>query len=381
MMLHPLCGFAVMMLLLVSLLAFCHVAPVESSNAAIDRIFSFVSSNDPGCAVLVIKNGEPIFRKGYGVSDLRTRQIIGPETNFRLASLTKQFTAMAIMLLVHDRKLGYEDHLTDVFPDFPSYGKAITIRQLLNHTSGLIDYEDIMGTKYDKQYAGMADDKIPQIKDAGVLDLLKQQSTTKFTSGEKWAYSNSGYVVLAMVVEKRSGMSFGEFLHQRVFVPLKMTQTVAYEKGKNEVKHRAYGYTQTANVWVQTDQSSTSATLGDGGVYTSLDDLVKWDRALSQYTLLTAKEMEPAFAPPVSTNAAPIKQKDGSLAPRYGFGWFLDPYLGHRRYSHYGETVGFRNAIQRFPDDRLTVIVLSNRAEVDAPALAQRVADLYLAKK
>jgi CubicO group peptidase (beta-lactamase class C family) len=204
---HPLCGFAVMMLLLVSLLAFCHVAPVESSNAAIDRIFSFVSSNDPGCAVMVIKNGEPIFRKGYGVSDLRTRQIIGPETNFRLASLTKQFTAMAIMLLVHDRKLGYEDHLTDVFPDFPTYGKAITIRQLLNHTSGLIDYEDIMA----KQYAEMADDKIPQIKDSGVVDLLKHQSTTKFTSSEKWAYSNSGYVVLAMVVEKRSGMSFGEF--------------------------------------------------------------------------------------------------------------------------------------------------------------------------
>jgi CubicO group peptidase (beta-lactamase class C family) len=359
------------------LFMYCRAAPVDVSAAAIDSIFSFVSTNDPGCAVMVIKDGQPVLRKGYGVSDLRTLRRIGPETNFRLASLTKQFTAMAIMLLVHDGKLRYEDRLTDVFPDFPAYGKAITIRQLLNHTSGLVDYEDIMA----KQYPGMADDKITQIKDAGVLDLLKQQSSSKFTPGSSWAYSNSGYVVLAMVVEKRSAMRFGEFLHQRIFVPLKMTRTIAYEKGKNKVIDRAYGYTQTANVWKETDQSSTSATLGDGGVYTSLDDLEKWDSALSQHSLLSSKEMEPALTPPAAAGGAPLKQVDGSLAPRYGFGWFLDPYLGHRRYSHYGETVGFRNAIQRFPDDLLTVIVLSNRAEVDAPALAQRVADLYFSKK
>ena len=364
---------------LMSLLALGHAAPVDVSPVAIDSMFSFVGIHDPGCAVLVIKDGQPVFRRGYGVSDLRTLRRIGPATNFRLASLTKQFTAMAIMLLVHDGKLRYEDRLTDVFSDFPAYGKAITIRQLLNHTSGLIDYEDIMA----KQYAGMADYKIPQIKDAEVLDLLKQQSSAKFTPGGSWAYSNSGYVVLAMVVEKRSAMSFGEFLHQRIFVPLKMTRTIAYEKGKNkvEVVDRAYGYTQTANGWKETDQSSTSATLGDGGVYTSLDDLGKWDSALSQHSLLSAKEMEPALIPPTAPNGAPLQQLDGSLAPRYGFGWFLDPYLGHRRYSHYGETVGFRNAIQRFPDDRLTVIVLSNRAEVDAPALAQKVAELYLSKK
>jgi len=362
-----------------SLLALGHAAPVDVSPAAIDSIFSFVGINDPGCAVLVVKDGQPVFRKGYGVSDLRTLLRIGPATNFRLASLTKQFTAMAIMLLVHDGKLRYEDRLTDVFSDFPAYGKAITIRQLLNHTSGLIDYEDIMA----KQYAGMADDKIPQIKDAGVLDLLKQQSRTKFTPGGSWAYSNSGYVVLAMVVEKRSGVHFGEFLRQRIFLPLKMTRTIAYEKGKNEVEviDRAYGHTQSASIWKETDQSSTSATLGDGGVYTSLDDLEKWDRALSRNTLLTSKEMEPALTPPTAPNGAPLQQLDGSLAPRYGFGWFLDPYLEHRRYSHYGETVGFRNAIQRFPDDRLTVVVLSNRAEVDAPALAQKVAELYLSKK
>ncbi len=341
-------GFAVLMALLSLSNAASNAAPARIPAAAIDTLFAkFVSAHDPGCAVLVIKDGKPVFRKGYGVADSRTLRKIGPETNF------------------------------DVFSDFPAYGKAITIRQLLNHTSGLTDYEDIMA----KQYSGISDDKIPQIRDAGVLELLKRETDTKFTPGSRWAYSNSGYVVLAMVVEKRSGMSFGDFLRQRVFMPLHMEGTVAYEKGKNEITRRAYGNTKTPDGWRETDQSSTSATLGDGGVYTSLDDLAKWDAALTAHTLLSAKEMEPALTAAVAPNGAPLQQADGSLAPLYGFGWFLDPYKGHRRYSHYGETVGFRNAIQRFPDDRLAVIVLSNRAEVDAPALAESVADLYFVKR
>jgi CubicO group peptidase (beta-lactamase class C family) len=367
-------GFVVLM----ALFSGCNAAPAQVSTSAIDGLFSkFASAHDPGCAALVIKHGRPVFRKGYGVVDLRTLENIGRETNFRLASLTKQFTAMSVMLLVHDGKLHYEDRLTDVFPDFPAYGNTITIRQLLHHASGLVDYEDIMA----KQYAGMADDKIPQIRDAGVLDLLKQQTSTKFTPGTRWQYSNSGYVVLAMVVEKRSGMNFGAFLQQRIFLPLGMTGTLAYEKGRNEVAHRAYGHTRTTAGWSETDQSSTSATLGDGGVYTSLNDLAKWDRALTRHTLLTAKEMEPALTPPVAPNGAPLELMDGSPAPLYGFGWFLDPYRGHRRYAHYGETVGFRTGIQRFPDDGLTVVVLANRADVDAPALAETVADLYLLKR
>ncbi len=362
-----------------SLLLLCSVSVAATNSGvspseAVDKLFSFIGPRDPGCAVLVIKRGERVFAKGYGIADLRDLAPIIPETNFRLASLTKQFTAMSIMLLVHDGKLRYDERLSDVFPDFPAYGKAITIRQMLNHSSGLIDYEDIM----DKQYAGIADDKIPQIKDAGVLDLLKRQSTTKFTPGSFWSYSNSGYVVLAMVVEKRSGMDFGDFLKRRIFAPLEMENSIAYEKGKNNVSHRAFGNTQTSGVWKQTDQSSTSATLGDGGIYTSLDDLEKWDRALSEHTLVSEKEMQPALTAAAMPHGAPMQQPNGSVAPRYGFGWFLDPYRGHRRFAHYGETMGFRNSIQRFPDDHLTVVVLSNRAEVDAPSFAQKVADLYL---
>ena len=359
---------------LAALLSCSYAASAQVSGSTIDGLFSkFISARDPGCAVLVIQDGEPVFQKGYGVADLRTLRKIGPETNFRLASLTKQFTAMSVMLLVRDGKLHYEDRLSDVFPDFPAYGKAITIRQLLHHTSGLVDYEEIMA----KEYAGVADDRIPQIRDAGVLNLLKLQTNTKFTPGTRWEYSNSGYVVLAMMVQQRSGMSFGSFLRERIFTPLGMTGTLAYEKGRNEVRYRAYGHTRTSDGWRETDQSPTSATLGDGGVYTSLDDLEKWDDALTHHTLLTAKEMEPALTPAIAANGAPLRRPDDTLAPSYGFGWFLNPYRGHRRYAHYGETVGFRTAIQRFPDDRLTVIVLANRAEVDAPALAESVADLY----
>jgi CubicO group peptidase (beta-lactamase class C family) len=348
----------------------------QVSSSQIDAIFApLKSSNAPGGAVLVVRNGKPVFRQGYGVTDLRTLHSIDAQTNFRLASFTKQFTAMCIMLLVHDGKLRYDDHLTDIFPEFPAYGKLITIRNLLNHTSGLPDYEDILM----KQYPTTSEEKIPQILDAGVLKLLEQQSAGEFPPGSKWEYSNSGYAVLAMIVEKVSGKPFGEFLHERIFAPLKMSDTLAFEKGKNEVPHRAYGYTKDKNVWRQTDQSPTSAVLGDGGIYSSIDDLAKWDRALREHTLLSAAEMQPALTP-VRLIAGPAKFPDGSPVS-YGFGWFLAPYKGHARMSHDGETIGFRTTIQRFPDDNLSIIVLANRSDVNPEELALKVADLYLREK
>lgn len=343
------------------------------SSTQIDAVFAPLQSNHaPGAAVLVIRNGKTVFRRGYGVTDLRTLHPIEPNTNFRLASFTKQFTAMCIMLLVHDGKLRYDDHLTDIFSEFPAYGKPITVRNLLNHTSGLPDYEDLLTA----QYPNTPDDQIPQIQDAGVLKLLEQQTAGKFPPGSKWEYSNSGYVVLGLIVEKVSGKSFGQFLHDRIFAPLHMTNTLAYEKGKNEVPHRAYGHTKEKNSWRETDQSSTSATLGDGGIYTSLNDLEKWDRALGDYTLLSAAEMRPALTP-VEPTGGPAKNADGSPVS-YGFGWFLDPYHGHKRMWHDGETMGFRTTIQRFIDDHLTIMILANRTDISPEALALKVADLYL---
>ena len=366
---------------IVALLAFCMAlscsalcAQVPASR--IDAIFAELkSATAPGAAVLVIRNGKPVFRRGYGVTDLRTLHRIDAQTNFRLASFTKQFTAMCIMLLAHDGKLRYDDHLPDIFPEFPQYGRSITVRNLLNHTGGLPDYEDL----WTAQHPGTPEEQIPQIHDAQVLKILEQQSAGKFPAGSRWEYSNSGYVVLGLIVQKVSGEPFGEFLHERIFVPLKMNHTVAYEKGKNEVRRRAYGHTKEKDGWRETDQSPTSATLGDGGIYTSLDDLLEWDAALRAHTLLSEAEMQPALIP-VQPTAGPATNEDGK-AVSYGFGWFLDPYRGHKRMYHDGDTIGFRTTIQRFTDDKLTIIVLANRTDIDPSAMALKVADLYFEGK
>jgi CubicO group peptidase (beta-lactamase class C family) len=316
-----------------------------------------------------------VFKSAYGSRDLRSGASIDAQTNFRLASCTKQFTAFAVMLLVQDGKLRLDETLTDVFPEFPAYGRAITIRNLLNHTSGLVAYEDLM----DKMYAGKAWQEIPQITDAGVLDLMEQQRATKFPPGSAWDYSNSGYCVLARVAEKVSGMPFAEFLRQRIFLPLRMRHTVAYEFGKSQVKARAYGYTRNAGTWLETDQSSTSATLGDGGIYSSLDDLSKWDDALRRHTLLSESAMRPALTAVALREgfSSPPRGPDGE-AVKYGFGWFLNPYRGYVRMWHEGESIGFRTAIERFPAEGLTIVILANRTDLDATALALKVADLYL---
>jgi len=359
--------------LLLVILSISLSASGQDKSTQVESIFASLRSKQlPGAAVAVVRDGNLIFERSNGVRDLRGKQPIDGHTDFRLASVSKQFTAMAIMLLVHDGKLQYNDGLSDVLTDFPAYGKQITIRNLLNHTSGLLDYEDLMA----KQYGHTPDDQIPQIHDAGVLALLEKVNTTKFPPGSRWDYSNSGYCVLAMVVERVSGKPFAEFLHERIFAPLKMDHTLAYEQGKSEVPNRAYGNTLVDGVWKQTDQSSTSATLGDGGIYSSVEDLVRWDVALRDHVLLSEAEMRPAITP-VKVLDTSGRTPEG-LPAEYGFGWFLEPYKRHRRMWHYGETVGFRTSIQRFPEDGLTVIVLCNRADLSAMDLALKVADVYL---
>jgi CubicO group peptidase (beta-lactamase class C family) len=344
-----------------------------SREKQVDAVFSAITEEkSPGVAVMVRQNGRTVFERGYGARDLHTLARIDAQTNFRLASFTKQFTAMAIMLLVHDGKLSYDERLTDVFSEFPAYGKTITIRNLLNHTSGLMDYEDI----WDHRYPGVPSDKIPQIHDAGVLEIMEQQTGTKFPPGTKWEYSNSGYAVLAMVVQRISGKPFGDFLGERIFKPLGMTNTLACEKGKNDAPNRAFGHTKTSDGWRETDQSSTSAVLGDGGIYSSLTDLAKWDEALARHTLLSESEMRAAVTP-AATSGGIVRSADGKLV-FYGFGWFLDPYKGHARMHHGGSTIGFRTEISRFTDDKLTIIILGNRADLDPGALARKIADLYL---
>jgi len=330
---------------------------LAAAAPAQDAVFApLANSKSPGLAVLIRKDGRTLFERGYGVRDLRTLTPIDAQTDFRLASFTKQFTATAIMLLVHDGKLRYDRKLTEIFPEFPAYGKAITVRHLLTHTAGLPDYEDLMGS------GGWS--PTHQVQDREVLDLLEHQSAGKFAPGTSWAYSNSGYVVLGLIVAKASGATYESFLHDRIFAPLHMDRTLAFVNGKNSVPNRAYGHSRQKDAFVETDQSSTSATLGDGGVYSNLTDLAKWDDALRNHTLLSAEEMTPAITP--------VKPA------AYGFGWFLDPYQGRARMWHSGTTTGFRTVIDRFFDEKLTVIILANRTDLDPTALALTVTPAVL---
>jgi len=360
-----------------------------SMEKKIDAVFSELTSPDaPGLAALVRKNGSTVFERGYGVRDLRSKVKIDARTDFRLASFTKQFTAMAIMLLVHDGKLRYDETLTEIFPDFPAQGKTIAVRTLLNHTSGLPDYEDLMDAAEKAKGPIWSPEK--QIQDAEVLELLKKETNGKFAPGTSWAYSNSGYVVLGLIVAKVSGQSFGEFLHERIFAPLKMNHTIVFQKGKNEVMNRAFGHSKEGRALKETDQSATSATLGDGGIYSNPDDLAKWDEALSDHALLSKKEFQLALTPVKLNDGSephwPKEANDDNLYPgkpvSYGFGWFLDPYRGRQRMWHTGSTMGFRGVIERFGEgDGLTVIILCNRADLEPEKLALQVADLIFTEQ
>lgn len=317
--------------------------------SGIDALFRDYQGTAPGASIVVIRDGEVVFRKAYGMAEVETGTPATPATNYRLASVTKQFTAMAVLLLAERGSLSLDQRITSFFPEFPEHG--ITVRQLLTHTSGLVDYEDVIpdGTS------------IP-LKDFDVLWLLQQQPKTLFAPGSEWRYSNSGYALLALIVEKVSGQTFARFLHDHLFVPAGMTHSLAYERGISTVSRRACGYSRAAGFapadpWRRTDQSLTSAVLGDGGIYSSVDDMTKW------YAWL---DRRPQYRDATSPHA---QASDFS----YGYGWKIGQQHGKPAVWHTGESIGFRNAVLRFPGERLTVIILTNRNEGEPLQLALEV--------
>lgn len=335
-----------------SLHAQAHARTIDSLMAA------YAAPDGPGASVLVIRDGTTVFAKGYGRADVERGVAVTPATNFRLASLTKQFTATAVMLLVADHRLRYDDDITTLLPGLPAFARAVTVRQLLTHTSGLPDYEDFV-----------PDSQTAQVHDADIPSLIGHAAGPKFPPGTRYAYSNTGYGLLALIAERAAGVGFARFLHERIFAPLHMTGTVAYEAGRSTVPHRAYGYTLRDGVPRPTDQSNTSAVLGDGGIYSSAVDLAKWDRAQERHTLVSAEAQRLAWTPP----ALP-----GGEHTEYGFGWFVDHDTGTLRLRHHGESRGFTNGIIRYPERRLTVVVLTNRTGGAPWDIAQRIAELYL---
>lgn len=346
--LAPLCLFA--------LSTVAGAAPLAPPDAGIDGLMQRYDGRVPGAAVLVLKDGQPVFRRGYGLAVVEDGTPVSPATNFRLASVSKQFTAAAILLLAEDGRLSIDDPLKKWLPGLPAVADAMTLRQLLSHTSGLLDYEDLMDP---------ADTR--QVHDIDVLHLLQKENRTYFAPGSSYRYSNSGYALLALVVGKASGSDFASFLRQRIFLPLGMTATFAHQDGVDEVPERAYGYSQIDGHWQRTDQSTTSAVLGDGGIYSSIDDLAKWDAALYDERLLRRASLQQAFSAATATPEPDV--------PHYGFGWRIN---GDALW-HSGESIGFRNVIVRYPKQKLTVVVLSNRNDPEPYALALQIARRWLA--
>ncbi len=320
--------------------------------AAVDALMHEYAGNSPGASVLVLRDGKPVVKKSYGLADLEARTPASPSTNFRLASITKQFTAAAILLLREDGKLKIEDPIRKWLPTLPGAVQPVTVQHLLTHTGGLVDYEDFVP------------DDVPQVHDADVLALLEKQDRVYFPAGSNYRYSNSGYSMLALIVEKASGQRFADFLRERIFQPLGMNATVAFEDGVSSVANRAFGYSRNGGAWTRTDQSSTSAVLGDGGIYSSIEDLARWDAALYDNSLLGAESRQIAFTPATHTDNPSID---------YAFGW----RVSGESLWHSGETRGFRNVILRYPERRLTVVVLTNRNDPEPYPTALAIADVY----
>ena len=330
-------------------------APLSDADAIaqIDQLMSSYAGGVPGASVLVLRNGKPVVQRSYGLADLEQHTPAAPDTNYRLASVTKQFTAAAILLLGEAGKLQFDDPVRKWLPELPEAAQPVTIRHLLTHTGGLIDYEDFVP------------DDAPQVHDADVLRLLTTANRTYFYAGSSYRYSNSGYALLSLIVERASGQRFAAFLHDRIFEPLGMHATVAFEDGVSTVRSRAFGYSSTGGSWSRTDQSSTSAVLGDGGIYSSIDDLAKWDAALYDDRLLRAQSRQLAFTPATHTDNPSVD---------YGFGWRI---TGETLW-HSGETRGFRNVILRYPQRKMTVIVLTNRNDPEPYSTALAIARLFL---
>ena len=331
----------------------CGSAWSADRTSQVTALLAPYGADEASVSVAIIEDGKPL-TFSRGLANLETHTKATSATNYRLASMTKQFTATAILLLAQDGKLRLDQTIDQFFPQFPAYAKSITIRHLLTHTGGLWDYEDLIPASQKTAF-----------KDAEAVKFSSTHPTPYFASGSKFQYSNTGYAALAEIVRIASGMRFAEFLKTRVFDPLGMTGTVAHEEGIDVVANRAYGYTGRR----RTDQNITSSVLGDGGIYTSINDLIRWNTALDQARLLPRDVLDEATRAGKLTTGDPLN---------YGYGWFVDPYRNFHRHWHAGETIGFRTAVQRFPDQKLVVIVLSNRGDLDAKKLSLDIADLYL---
>ena len=308
----------------------------------------------PGLAVAIVRNGQPVKMEGYGFANVEHDVPVTPDTIFQSGSVGKQFTAAAVMLQVEDGTLALDDPLTTFFPDAPSAWQHLTVRHLLTHTSGLPDYT-----------AGTIDYRRDYTED----DLRKfaYGLTLEFEPGARWNYSNTGYVLLGIIVRKTSGQFYGDVLRDRVFAPLGMKSARVIDEA-SIVRHRAAGYVMEDGelknqAWVAPKLNTTA----DGSLYLSLRDMVAWDAGLRARRVLSSASWKAVLSP--------VRLNSGKAYP-YGFGWDVAEYAGRRAERHGGSWQGFMTHIARYPDDDLTIIVLANAAHADPGHISSGIAAL-----
>lgn len=341
----------------------------DPAEAKVDAIIEpMIARGAPGVAVLVARDGKAALRKGYGFANIETKEPIRADTVFDLASVSKQFTAMAILMLRDQGKLGLDDPLTRFVPEFPAYGQRITVRHLLTHTGGLPDYMQRLYLTGAVRWTGRPGG--PEPSSADVLKLLTQPRRPAFEAGERWEYSNSGYVVLGQIAEKASGWRLPTYLRETIFQPLGMTSTVMFDETRPPIPRRAISYNPTRNGGFENaDYHPLNLIYGDGGVNSSIDDMLLWDQALYGEELVKAASLSEAFTSGRLNNGA---------ATGYGFGWQIGQWGGLPTVGHGGDWAGFRTHILRFPAQRVTVVVLSNNGSFNHGLAACRIAGVYL---
>lgn len=342
----------VVLLLLISFLPAYAADPVDQYMQSVMK-----ERQIPGIALLVVRDGKVIRSQGYGFSNVELQVPVKAETIFQSGSVGKQFTAAAVMMLVEEGKVGLEDALTKFFPNAPDSWKNVTVRHLLSHTGGFTDYPETFDFR----------------KDYSEDDILKiiEGIPLAYPPGTKWAYSNLGYATLGILIHKVTGKFYGDFLQERVFGPLGMSTTRIINEA-DIIPNRSAGYRLVKGElknqeWV----SPTLNTTADGSLYFSILDLEKWDAALTAGKLLQKSSYDQMWTI--------AKLKDGTPnSGNYGFAWFLNTIRGHHIIEHEGAWQGFNTSINRYVDDKLTVIVLANLAACEPGDIAHHVAGLYL---
>jgi CubicO group peptidase (beta-lactamase class C family) len=318
------------------------------------------AQNIPGCSVAVLHDGRAVFAKGFGKANLELDVAATEQTVYEIASLTKPFTAAAVLTLVNDGKLSLQDKLIDLVDACPAAWGAITVGQLLNHTSGIKDYTSVPGfVRRDAWHA----------RSPAELVGLVRAMPLNFEPGKGWDYTNTGYVLLGMIVERKSGTSYGRFLQDRLFGPLNMHATRVDDLG-TVVKGRAAGYTLREGKLVNRPHVDPSNLFAAGGLLSTVTDLAKWDAALYTDSPLSQKQREAMWGNPVHR-----PQMDNG----YGYGWYVNPKSkGGPLVFHGGGTPGFGSRMSRYLTARITVIVLANASHADVDKIADRIAKLWI---